>query len=293
MAGGLVLLGLSWSAFGLLAGGPDAQLGTALRTPRAEERSSEGLTISWDRNLLFIRDAKMPGGSVEVNYLEAYCRSGSTNRPWEQTVIPHQTEKLDATSDGKFIRLLSKLEGGVEVRHEIRAGQDEVGFQVTAVNPGSGYADVVWVQPCIRVGLFTGRGQQDYVERSFIYVTGKLTPLDRTKHTTEAIYKGGQIYVPAGIGLRDVNPRPISPDVPSNGLIGCFSADGRYILATAWEPYQELFQGVVVCLHSDFRIGGLSPGQTKTARGKIYIVPNDPEELLRRYRRDFDSVKSK
>ena len=28
-------------------------------------------------------------------------------------------------------------------------------------------------------------------------------------------------------------------------------------LATAWEPYQELFQGVIVCMHSDFRIGGL------------------------------------
>ena len=27
-------------------------------------------------------------------------------------------------------------------------------------------------------------------------------------------------------------------------------------MAVAWEPYQELFQGVIVCLHSDFRIGG-------------------------------------
>ncbi|MGA2629202.1 MAG: hypothetical protein ABSG54_03220, partial [Terriglobia bacterium] len=273
--------------------GPDAHLVAAVRPPGSEESSSIGLTISWDRDLLVIRGAKIPGGRVEVNYLEAYCRSGSTDRPWEQTVIPHRTEKLDATSDGKFIRLLSKLEGGVEVQHEIRAGQDEVGFRVTAMNRGAGYVDLVWVQPCIRVGPFTGRGQQDYVERSFIFVAGKLTSLERTQHTTEAIYKGGQVYVPAGIGLRDVNPRPISPDVPSNGLIGCFSADGRYILATAWEPYQELFQGVVVCLHSDFRIGGLSPGQTKTARGKIYIMPNDPEELLRRYRRDFDDRKSK
>ena len=31
-------------------------------------------------------------------------------------------------------------------------------------------------------------------------------------------------------------------------------------MATAWEPYQELFQGVIVCLHSDFRIGGLEAG---------------------------------
>jgi hypothetical protein len=253
--------------------------------------SDAGLTLTWDKNLLAIHEAKIPGGRVEINYLEAYCRSGSTHRRWEETVIPHRTKKLEAPSDGKFIKLLCRVEGGVEVQHEIRAGQDEVRFQVTAVNRGPAYVDAVWVQPCIRLGPFMGRSQQDYIERSFIFVGGKATPLDQTRRTTEAIYKGGQVYVPAGIGLADVNPRPISPDVPSNGLIGCFSADDRYILATAWEPYQELFQGINVCLHSDFRLGGLNPGETKTARGRIYLIKNDPEELLRRFRRDFESRK--
>ena len=59
------------------------------------------------------------------------------------------------------------------------------------------------------------------------------------------------------------------------------------ILATAWEPYQELFQGVIVCIHSDFRIGGLRSGETKVARGKIYVVAADVDALLTRYRRDF------
>jgi predicted neuraminidase len=64
------------------------------------------------------------------------------------------------------------------------------------------------------------------------------------------------------------------------------------ILATAWEPYQELFQGVIVCLHSDFRIGGLKPGEQKRIRGKLYLVPADEEALLARYRRDFPEHKS-
>ena len=58
-------------------------------------------------------------------------------------------------------------------------------------------------------------------------------------------------------------------------------------MAVAFEPYQELFQGVIVCIHSDFRIGGLAPGQTKHIRGKLYIVDADVEALLRRYDRDF------
>ena len=77
------------------------------------------------------------------------------------------------------------------------------------------------------------------------------------------------------------------PLVPSNGLIGAFSADGTTIFATAWEPYQELFQGVARCLHSDLRIGGLKPGESKTIRGKVYLVANDVPALVKRYTEDF------
>ena len=67
--------------------------------------------------------------------------------------------------------------------------------------------------------------------------------------------------------------------MPSNGLIGCFSGDEKLIFATAWEPYQELFQGVARCLHSDFRIGGLAPGETKKIRGKIYLARNKRQPI--------------
>ena len=88
------------------------------------------------------------------------------------------------------------------------------------------------------------------------------------------------MWCPEGVSRDDVNPRPLSI-VPSSGLIGCVSADGKELVATAWEPYQELFQGVIVCLHSDFRIGGLKPGESKTIRGKIYLMPADFAALQR------------
>jgi hypothetical protein len=91
----------------------------------------------------------------------------------------------------------------------------------------------------------------------------------------------------------DVNPRPLSKLVPGNGLIGCFSGDEKLIFATAWEPYQELFQGVARCVHSDFRLGGLGPGETRRIRGKMYIVPNDIRELLKRYEQDFPEQQGK
>jgi hypothetical protein len=44
---------------------------------------------------------------------------------------------------------------------------------------------------------------------------------------------------------------------------------------------------VALCIHSDFRIGGLEPGEKKQVRGKLYILPNDPAALLERYQKDF------
>ena len=247
--------------------------------------------LSWEKNILTIAGDGIPGGKVEILYLEAYCRSKSTNQEWKLTTFGHKTEKIEQAPDGSRIRLHCSVKGGVEVDHTISAGPGEVEFRVEAVNKSQEYQDVVWVQPCIRVGAFTGGNQKTYVDKCFIFVDGKQTFLPQAKRTEEAIYKGGQVYVPERIDLADVNPRPLSPDKPSNGLIGCVSADGTKLFATAWEPYQELFQGVIVCIHSDFRLGGLKPGETKRAHGKIYIMDNDVDRLLKRYQRDFPVAK--
>jgi hypothetical protein len=247
--------------------------------------------LSWEKNILTIRGEDIPGGKIEILYLEAYCRSRSTGQNWNLTTIGHKTQKMSEGLEGGPIRLHCSVNGGVEVEHTITPGPGEVDFRVEAVNRGTEYVDAVWVQPCIRVGGFTEGDQKTYVGKCFIFVGGKPTFLPELRRTEEAIYKGGQVYVPEGIDRRDVNPRPLSPDRPSNGLIGCVSADGTRLLATAWEPYQELFQGVFVCLHSDFRLGGLQPGEAKRAHGKIYIMENDVERLQSRYRRDFPEAR--
>ena len=104
--------------------------------------------------------------------------------------------------------------------------------------------------------------------------------------STKARYVPCQGWCPKSVARNDVNPRPLSQLVPSNGLIGCYSSDDSKVFGVAFDPYQELFQGVAVCLHSDFRLGGLQPGQTLKIKGRIYIV-QDVAELLKRYEKDF------
>jgi hypothetical protein len=251
------------------------------------------LRLERQQNMLIIAGGHLPGETIPINYLEAYCRPGSTNRDWQQTVIPHQTQLVSRKADGTELRLECRLADGVQVTHLIRAGTDEIDFQLEAWNPTTVPSQAHWAQPCLRVGGFTGQGDrqhgphQAYMEQCFIFLAGRLTLLPTPEWATQAFYTPGQVWCPAHVPRQDVNPRPLSPLVPSNGLIGCFSADRKLLLATAWEPYQELFQGVALCIHSDFRIGGLEPGEKKQVRGKLYILPNDPAALLERYQKDF------
>ncbi len=263
-----------------------------LIAPTASAEDAGGtLKLSWRDEILTIRGPQLPGGEVNVWYLEAFCRPGSTRRDWKETVIPHRTQLVEAGADQSLLRLRSTLADGVIVDSQIRATHDEVDFRVVATNPGREASRAHWAQPCIRVDRFTGvtseRNSEAYLPSCFVYLDGKPARMPTRPWAREARYTPGQVWCPEGVSRDDVNPRPLSTLVPSNGLIGCVSGDGSKILATAWEPYQELFQGVIVCLHSDFRIGGLEPGESRQIRGKIYVVPVDFPALQARYERDF------
>ncbi len=252
------------------------------------------LRLSWEKNILTISGPDVPGGSIKTLYLEAYCRPNSQTADWgKHTVIGHTTTLEQSAADGSRLELTCRLTDGVVVKHVITASHDEVDFRLTAHNPTETASEVHWAQPCMRVGEFTGLGDPqnprtyDYLKKSFVFIDGKLQRMPTADWATEARYTPGQVWAAPGVPRADVNPRPLNKHAPSLGLIGCFSHNEQMILATAWEPYQELFQGVITCLHSDFRIGGLKPGETKRIRGKVYIVPADVPKLLRRYEDDF------
>jgi hypothetical protein len=263
-----------------------------------EKSEPPPLTLVYEKGILTIEADDLPGGKVEILYLEAYCRANSHTTDWvKHTVIPHKTKVVSAPPDGTRLVLRDTLADGVIVDHFIRAGEDEVDFRLAAANPTGKPSEVHWAQPCIRVGPFTGCGREEtddkyaYLRRSFVFQQGRLQRMPTDDWALEARYRPGQVWAAPGIDPADVNPRPLKPHRPSNGLIGCFSRDEKHVLATAWHPYQELFQGVIRCLHSDFRIGGLAPGEVKRIRGKLYLVPNDMDALLERYWKDFPEHK--
>jgi len=120
---------------------------------------SESLTVHHDGHYLEIRGSKIPGGPIRINYLEAYCRAGSTDADWvKHTVISHTCKRLAPPNDAKVIRLRDTLVDGLEVDHAITAHSDYVAFELLAKNPTTNRSEAHWAQPCVRVGPFTGYG---------------------------------------------------------------------------------------------------------------------------------------
>ncbi|HTL15868.1 MAG TPA: hypothetical protein VL793_01455 [Patescibacteria group bacterium] len=234
-------------------------------------------------------DQRLPGGKLEILYLEAFCRSGATGREWRQTTLPHKTTLVQAAP--RHLEFRTHVEPSVNVSHRIDANNDSLDLFFELTNTGEAPLDLQWFEPaCIRVAEFTGCDQASYIKRSFIFTQSGLTTLNELRRTTNALYLGGQVYLPAGVLKADANPRPVCLDQPTNGLIGCFSQDNQWLLATASDRTHELFEGVYVCLHSDPRVSGLKAGETKKVRSKIYFLRNDIPALLRQYKIDFPAT---
>lgn len=267
-------------------------------SPKKRNDAEPPLTLSFEKpHMLVIQGSELPVEKIPINYLEAYCRANSTDADWvKHTVIPHTVELLSLNDDRTELKLRDTLQDGVTVEHTVTAGNDEIRFHLKAHNPGTVRSEAHWAQACVRLADFTGfdptgKDLDDYLPKCFLFLDGRLTRFsDARPWAKEARYIPGQVWAGPGVPRTDVNPRPLSSLTPSNGLIGAFSADESMIFAIAWDPWQELFQGVARCVHSDFRLGGLQPGETKIVHGRIYLLKNDVPSLLARYAKDFPST---
>ena len=84
------------------------------------------------------------------------------------------------------------------------------------------------------------------------------------------------------------NKWPTSAVNAAAGLLVRESEDGRWVTGIAWDDYLSV-QGhnPWSCMHACIRVGPLKPKQSKTVRGKLYLLPGARQECLARFREDF------
>ena len=118
--------------------------------------AAEPLTLKREGHWLTIRGDQIPGQEIQINYLEAYCRAGSTDADWvKHTVIAHRSELVSA-DEGQVIRIRDTVADGLVVEHTITAGVDEVTFEIVAHNPTDKRSEAHWAAALHSVGRFHG-----------------------------------------------------------------------------------------------------------------------------------------
>jgi len=139
----------------------------------------------------------------------------------------------------------------------------------------------------------------EFVKRCFIFTDRGLTFLDRTERFNVPPYPPDhrynnppwvQMYLPVWERLRQAGPdswAAYSTDRFIYPVIGAVSRDGRYLAATATEATTMMCQAWHDCMHHSPQWLPTEGGTHKTWRMAIYVLRNDPAELLRRVAADF------
>ena len=95
--------------------------------PHADPQS---LTLDRVDHWLVIKGDHIPGGPIRINYLEAYCRAGSTDADWvKHTVIKHKNELVSLSDDKKTLKLKDTLADGVTLAFVCARPVDDQGLR--------------------------------------------------------------------------------------------------------------------------------------------------------------------
>ncbi len=182
---------------------PDPLPYSSLSHAAAGEAEPAGLTLERKDNWLIINGPKIPGGPIRINYLEAYCRAGSTDADWvKHTVINHESSLISMSEDKKTLKLKDTLADGVIVEHTIIARDDEVEFKLVARNPTDKVSEVNWAHS--RASAWdhfagfpkdAGRDIDDYLPKCFNFLDGKLERMPTGDRATKARYTPGHVWV--------------------------------------------------------------------------------------------------
>jgi ankyrin repeat protein len=238
---------------------------------------------------LMIRTESIPGLLLDVWCYED--KLGDATRYEKQggaVVLIHKLEEATVTT--RF----EPRQTGVDIQVHVTGPTAEAVRKVQRLNPCCQFA---------RSAAFRSKGNyvDDFVARCFVFLDAGMTLLKDTKRIPgtrprtddKANYPKPWIqeYFPAWRKHpgQIKGQRGYSPDRPVYPIIGAVSRDGKYLAAIAWPETASLGQVWHHCIHPRPVITESFDAKTgeTCSRGKIYLMENNEEKLLRQFKEDF------
>jgi hypothetical protein len=236
-------------------------------------------------------------------YEDKLGQPAAWRRDGETVVLEHRSQ--DAP-DLKVITRFTPCPDGVVQAVTVEGDTEEATRAINQVNPCFQFRQ----SPAFGEAP-DGQGDyvDDFVARCFVFTDHGLTLLKDTQRTPCAmkpsrpgdrfaaranaerpwIQSYSPVWEPRPLDGRESYPG-FSRDRITYPIMGVVSRDGRYLAAVAWPETWRMNQLWLCCVHPwpCLLTDDYDPAtETRTSRGKLYVLPNDPALLLERFERDF------
>ena len=196
----------------------------------------------------------------------------------------YRVEKREASEDARRASLESK-----DFQLEATAGAGSVDLVMKVTNNSDhDWPELAAIIPCLNPGPSGRCNKQMANTHTHFHAAGGLEKLHaREIHFNHDYRKAIDKEAKEGkYAWSDKWPK--SEVDATAGLLVRESTDGRFVTGIAWEDFISA-QGhnPWKCMHLSIRVGPLGRGQSKTVRGKIYLLEGTRQDLMKRYAKDL------
>ena len=253
-----------------------------LLTPGCAQQGEALHLFEWERGVGFASpfddQMRVYLWFYEWNMFEARQQGQHTGGTYK---LPRQV-----AADGRSAEL-----GPEDLRLRVTAVDDGADLRLTVKNRSMhDWPELAGIIPCFNPGPEEIRNRQLANTSTFFVGPDGLEKLtlrqihfaDKLRHLVDQEAKDGQ-YVFS-------HKWPTAEPNATAGLIVRESTDGKWVTGIAWEDFiSSQGHNPWECMHLCVRVGPLKQGEERTIRGKIYLFEGDKDDLLARYRTDFES----
>lgn len=250
--------------------------------------------IDWDIDLVSATFAEPAGFTCDIWCYELHGIAFECARPLENGKIELR-HRWEGHAEA-IVTLITPEPGAIELAAYL---ENPDGSRTSG--DGMAYPDLNTCWQLINAPMFASQPDPypDFVKRCFILTDDGLTLLHHTARfpipvrSAEDPYNNPpwvQMYLPVWQPLRQAPPdswAAYSTDRYIYPVIGAISRDGRYLTALGCESNDSMCQAWHDCMHNNTHWQPAADGLGMIWRQRVYVLRNDPEELLRRLRRDF------
>jgi hypothetical protein len=233
-----------------------------------------------DRSFVRIRDERLPDCSWLLRLPEyGYGRNPLRGVRWE---VVREGERLRFSWEPP--ESLRK-EAGVAYQGEVSAAAGEVEFRVTRQN----LSEQAWKSDQASLFCLISADAATFHDidgvRTYALKDGIFQSVSQLVNSRFAAHRMCGFPVRTGPG----GPQASAVE----RLMAKISRDGDWVFGLATDIAGHLscnHQPQVSCIHSNPNWGEVPPGGQATARGKVYLLPAPIEDLLVRYKADFETT---